>query len=119
MLHEINEKFGGKPYAYTTMEHYRVKCDFAWRRWVEKNVKRFNFKFLETDRSSIAEHLMAPDVRLAQKFVRKLSLLKLQARLRAEDKRLDEEIEMLKRKILLGEMAWNIEGDYDPTELKL
>lgn len=119
MLNTINEKFEGRPYSNATMEFFGAKDYIAWKKWVDKNQKRFTFKFLETDRSPIAEHFMAPDVRLLQKYTRKVSLLKLQARLRAENERLDKEIAMLERKILLGEMAWNVEGDYDPSELKL
>ena len=119
ILNYINEECGGDKYGNKVMEHFKAKDYIAWRNYVDNIAQKFGFKFLERQRCSIAEHLKAPDVRLSQKYSRKISVLKLKARLEAEDKRLDKEIEELRRQILLGEMAWNVEGDYYQPELKL
>lgn len=119
ILNYINEECGGDKYGSKVMEHFKAKDYIAWRNYVDKIAQKFGFKFLERQHCSIAEHLKAPDIRLSQKYSRKVSVLKLKARLEAEDKRLDKEIEELRRQILLGEMAWNVEGDYESSDLRL
>ena len=119
ILNYINEECGGDKYGFKVMEHFKAKDYIAWRKYVDYIAQKFNFRFVAREHSSIAEHFISPDVLLLQKYSRKLSVLKLQARLQAEDKRLDGEIEVLRKRVLLGEMAWNVGGDYDPSDLRL
>jgi len=119
MLKEINEKFGGNVHATTTMEHYGVKCDIAWGRWVARNLKRFDFKFVERQRCSIAENLMAPDVQLELECKGMSLLLRAEAKIKARIERQKKRIEEASHRYYLSQLAWGVEGDCESYDLRI
>lgn len=60
-----------------------------------------------------------PDVKLFQKYARKISNLKTLAHLRSEGKKLDREIEDLERQLLEAEETLSMGKDYIPYEVRI
>ena len=119
ILNYINEECGGNKYGFKVMEHFEAKDDIAWRKEIDYIAQKFDFRFCERERCSIAEAFRPPDVQLEIEYAGMPFLIRAEARLRAKIARKEKRIEELKRQVLLGEMAWGVEGDYEPSDLRI
>lgn len=114
ILNYINEQ-GGDRYGYSTMEHFGAKDYISWRKYVDKIAEELDFKFVERSRSPLPNHYRPVDVRLIDALIRRVSLLKLQARLRTQIRKREEHIKELEQELI--EAAENEAGDFMPEEV--
>lgn len=119
ILNYINDEGGGRVYADKVMKHFGAKDYIAWTNYVDKIAKRVDFKFADRVSTPVAEHQTNPSILLHTKYLRQVTVKELELKLEAEDIRLDEEIAALRKKVILGEIAWKTQEDYHPPDLSL
>jgi len=100
------------------MEHYEIKDYVCFDRFLKEETDEPNFGVAPINRPSFPDNRPA-DIKLFQKYAKKVALLKTLARLRSEGKKLDGEIEDLEQQLLEAEEALSMGRDYEPCEVRI